>query len=275
MLRRLPFGALLASAYPYGCIQGDVDLFWHAAPAIARMLRTDAIARLEIPFTGPYLSQVDALPTGMACVRIPVAMDAIRHVLDFDVDGARALEQRFSGKIRWAIRKAQRNGCILRHATPADVDTLQSLYAGTMRAKHAPVNYGPERWAGIVGDLEARFGGIYLGEVDGKPAGMAAVVDGEISRHLIQVAVIPKAQVTRLGDLLIATAMQDALALGKRYFDFMASPMSDTGLIAFKAKWGSRSEVIRHAIISGVPLLGHAVQFGRWANRMRARFHGP
>lgn len=275
LLRSLPGGLSLASAYPYGCIDGDPRLFWEAIPAITRALKRVRAVRLEIPFTGMYIAQLqENLSTRMP--RVPRSLNAVRHVLDLDPGEGCTLEQRFDPKIRWATRKAVRSGCVIRHATAADVSALQSLYARTMHAKNAPVNYGPERWAGLLAELEPISRGcIYLGEVEGRPCGMAAVVDGSMSRHLIQLAVPPEAHSLRLSELLVATAMQDARLRGQHYFDFMASSSNDTGLIAFKAKWGTTAEAIRHVVIPGMPVLHHAITFARWANRTRARFHAP
>lgn len=274
LLRGLLGGLSLASAYPYGRIDGDVGLFWRAAPMIAKALRHERIVRLEIPFSGAYAHQLGLAPAS-AISRVTKAMKEVRHVLDMAECQQDKLDACFDANARWAVRKALRNGCTVRPAIASDVDTLQSLYASTMRAKHAPVNYGRERWAGIANALATNGqGALYIGEIEGRPRGMAAAVDGAISRHLIQLAVPPDAHSSRLGELLVSTAIHDAHAKGIRYFDFMASSASDVGLLAFKAKWGTQAEPIQYAIIPSLPVFHHIVDLGRWANRTRARFRG-
>lgn len=274
-LRHLPGGVSLASAYPYGRIVGDVSLFWRAVPVVAKTLRKKGILRLEIPFTGPYLHQLE-LASESSVMRIPDSMAAVRHVIDMASSNVGELDRHFDPNTRWAIRKAKRNGCLVRTAAQSEIDGLQDIYVRTMHAKRAPVNYGRERWEGIASLLApAKRGCLYIGEIEGQPRGMAAVVDGAASRHLIQLAVSPEAHSSRLGELLIMSAISDACSKGLRYFDFMASSATDKGLIAFKAKWGATAEPIRYAVISGIPGLQRIVDLARWINRTRARLHVP
>jgi len=271
LLRRLPGGLLLASAYPYASIVGDAALFWSAGKTIRAALARRGVVRLEMPFSGEYLAQLPAPLPRAARAHVSASMSAVRHVLDFSASG-QDLEKGFHPNIRWAIRKAERSGCRVRSAAPSDVETIQNLYAATMRAKGAPVNYGPERWSAMLNELAPRgLANIVIGEVDGQPAGIAACVDAALSRHFIQLAVPPQFQASRLGELLVATVLRGARDAGKRFFDFMASPRGDTGLIAFKAKWGAREEAIPHVVLPGLPLLSPLVDLGRWGNRVRAR----
>lgn len=275
LLRRLPGGFALACSYPYGHITGDEDLYWSSIDDISRELFRRRILRLEIPFTGPYQHQYSGYSHHRASLSNFNSLDAVRHVFDLHPESPGSLEGRFDSNIRWSIRKAERSGCTIRPASINDVELIQSLYASTMRAKGAPVNYGPTRWEGILAEMEAKNEGrIYIGEINGKASGMAAVVDGKISRHLIQLAVLPNAQSSRLGELLVATAMRDAKAAGRHFFDFMASSKTDTGLIAYKAKWGTRCEPINYAVIKGVPGMQRLIDAGRWLNRVGARLRG-
>lgn len=266
LLRQLKAGLTFASAYPYGWIDGDCGLFWRARGAIGRALRKHGVVRLEIALSGEGLQ----LATG-AADSIRPSLDAVRHVLDLDALDAAAMEKAFDPNIRWAARKAVRNGVIVQAATMADVDVVQALYATTMQAKHAPVNYGRERWQGLLSQLVPHGGGhIYLARIGQQPVGMAAVADGAMSRHLLQLAVPPEHQSTRTGELLVMTAIRDALESGKRHFDFMASRADDAGLIAFKAKWGTRAEPIRHAVLPVMPFVAPMIDAARWLNRRGA-----
>lgn len=273
LLRRLPLGMSLASAYPYAGIAGDADLFWQNGAAIASALRMQGVVRLEMPFSGEYASQLDSLdPAGG--FRRQVRLDAVRHVIDL------APAQRDPGWLaaqlapntRWAVRKAERVGSRVRPAVPGDLASVQAIYAAAMHAKGAPVNYGPERFRGMLEELSAHgMARIYVGEVAGKAAGMAAVLQAKSSWHLIQLAVTPEAQSSRLSDLLVHTVIQDAIAAGCRYFDFMASNLSDTGLVSFKGKWGGQAESIRYAVLKVNPFFDFAVDLGRWWNVQRGK----
>lgn len=275
LVRRLPGGLHLASAFPYGHVRGNPQLLWQTRATVSKTLRNARVLRLEIPFTGPYLGQIDKIPAN-AGVRTPHGLGAVRHVLDLHgVSNDEQLIGGFHRNIRWAVRKAGRNGCQVRIGDPTDVATAQALYARTMYAKSAPVNYGSERWQWLVDAPNASGSGrLYIGTIDGRPSGMAAVVDGAASSHLIQLAVPPEAHRSRLGELLIMTAIKDTRAKALRYFDFMASPTSDSGLIAFKAKWNTKQEPIRHAVVPGMAVLDRVIDVGRWANRTGARLRG-
>lgn len=266
-LRSLGAGLKLASAYPYGWIAGDADLFWCARTAVCKALGKRGAVRLEIPFSGEMLESIP----DQAASTIRPSLDAVRHVLDLENITLAEFERAFDPNIRWAARKALRNGVEIGIAAESDVPILQELYARTMRAKRAPVNYGRERWQGILSELTGA-GFIYIARVAGRAIGMAATVDGLASRHLVQLAVPPEVQATRSGEFLVMTAIRDALHSGKKYFDFMASPASDAGLIAFKSKWGTRQEPIRHAVLSSIPLLSPAIEAARWLNRVGAHF---
>lgn len=270
LLRQLKAGLTLASAYPYGWIDGDIDLFWRSRGMVRRSLRRHGVVRLEIAFSGEGLRLAEG---GKDLIR--PSLDAVRHVLDLGALDAATMEKAFDPNIRWAARKAARNGVIVRTAAIADVDVVQQLYARTMQAKHAPVNYGPARWRELLTQLEPRGGGrIYFAHIDEQPIGIAAVADGAVSRHLLQLAVPPEHQSTRTGELLVMTAIREALESGKRYFDFMASRADDAGLIAFKAKWGTRSESIRHVVLPVMPLAAPMIDAARWLNRKGARLGG-
>lgn len=267
LLRQLKAGLTLASAYPYGWIDGDYGLFWRARCAIRRALRRRGVVRLEIALSGEGLQ----LAAG-AADSIRPSLDAVRHVLDLDALDAATMDKAFDPNIRWATRKAARNGVSVRAASLIDVDAVQALYATTMQSKHAPVNYGRARWQGLLSQLAPHGGGhIYLAHIAEQPVGMAAVADGAVSRHLLQLAVPPEHQSTRTSELLVMTAIRDALESGKRYFDFMASRADDAGLIAFKAKWGTRAEPIRHVVLPVMPLVAPMIDAARWLNRKGAR----
>jgi hypothetical protein len=274
LLRRLPFGFVLASAYPYAAVAGDVELFWRHGEAIVSALRGKRVVRLEMPFTGEYAAQLQPFAAGPRCFRTVPGLDAVRHVLDLGPSARNPdwLAGQLAPNTRWAIRKAERMGGSVRLATSDDLEVVQAIYAAAMHAKGAPVNYGPERFQGMLEELStAGSSCVYLGAVNGKPAGMAAVLDAGLSRHLLQLAVIPGMQSTRLSELLVSTAIGEAISAGRHFFDFMASSPEDTGLIAFKAKWATREEAIRYAVLRVNPWLDLAVDFGRWFNARRAR----
>jgi hypothetical protein len=110
------------------------------------------------------------------------------------------------------------------------------------------------------------MGKILVGCLHGAPVGIAAFVDGRESRHLLQLAVLPEAQPSRLSDLLISECIEDAVDLDKKFFDFMASHGRDKGLMEFKAKWGSVPQKVHTVTLPGFPWVGMALDIARSAN---------
>ncbi len=272
--RHLPLGYRLLSAQPYASIQGDAGLFWDGGGDLARYLRRHRVVRMELAFSGPCLRDCPGSFAGHQLLRAAPELDAVRQVIDLapaQRDPA-WLESCLGSKIRWAVRKARREGCTVRAAGDADVDAVQDLYARTMRAKGAPVNYPRERFAGLLRELAPEgMGRLYIGHIDDRPAGMAALVQGGSSAHLIQLAVPPEYQSRRLSELLIHRCLEDTIVAGRRYFDFMASQAGDHGLIAFKAKWGGDTEAIRHIVLASDPLLSPGIDLVRRLNRLRGK----
>ncbi len=271
LLRQLPCGLFLASAYPYGYIEGDVELFWQAVNQISQELRKHRVIRLEIALTGKYIKQLENYQQHSR-IMVPPWLEAIRHVLNIKpaIQDPLWLEQTFGSKIRWAMRKAERSGGTVRQAQPAESTVIQRIYRKVMEAKGAPVNYGQERFQGIIEDLSPLgHGKIHVGYIDGEPAGFTATVQGQDSYHLVQVAVLPEKQSSRLSELLIGTTIKEAVNEKIKYFDFMASNKNDKGLIAFKAKWKSTPEKIYHAIIPSLPLIHYTIDLGRWLNKQK------
>ena len=275
-IRPLPGGFFLASAYPYGCIDGDINLFWKAENHIAYALRKHRILRLEISFTGEFINQIATIPNSSKII-IPSKLEAVRHVLDLRpaISDPQWADKPFDSKIRWAMRKAVRSGATVEIAKSTDSAIIQNLYEETMRAKGAPVNYGEERFKGIITDLLPRgMGNIFIGYINQVPAGFAAIVQGQKSCHLIQIAVTPENQSARISELLIGTVINNAISKNITYFDFMASPKTDKGLIAFKAKWKGKSETIYHAILPVFPFFHKIIDLGRAIHKMKGRLNG-
>lgn len=267
-VRRLPLGLKLASTYPYGELEGDVSLLTpQGARAISKTLRYHRIIRAEIGLTDETWAR--AISDVQAWTPSQLDSGLTRHVLGLNGEVLSGQEPLgwLNRKLRWAINRARRDGCQVRLATSGDAETVQRIYAETMRAKGAAINYGVDRFRGILQELmPLGRGKILMGYLQGVPVGMAAFVDGRASRHLLQLAVVPEAQSSRLSDLLIYECVQDAMASGKKYFDFMASHDYDKGLMEFKEKWGSVGEQIHTLVLPGLPGLGRVLNLARIAN---------
>src|SRR5579885_2219253 len=215
--RRLLPGIDLASGHPYSAICGDAPLFWERIGEVRRACRAAGISRIELPFSGEETA-ASLVPSARAFVPAPgrEVAPAVRHVIALHAfPSTQALEAAYPANLRWALRKAAKSGAAVRGVGAESATQAQQLYAQTMRAKGAPVNYGVERFELIAGPLAAAgAGALYVGTVNGEPAGMAAAIDSAQARHLVQLAVPERFQSSRLGDLLAATAINAAHAAG-------------------------------------------------------------
>ncbi|HDO52366.1 MAG TPA: GNAT family N-acetyltransferase [Rhizobiales bacterium] len=278
LLRRLPGGLCFASVFPYGAADGEAALIGEPGlrKPLLQALRRHRAVTLEYPFVDACAdARFQAAAERMRAVHTPPRM--IRHVLDYDAAfaGHDAIQRVFDSRIRWSIRKAEREGCAIRVAGPSDLNTVQSLYERTMREKGAPVNYGSERFAPLLGCFRAHGQGeVYVAERNRVGIGMAAVIHAAQVTHLLQLAVPKGYRGTRAGDLLVSHAIEASIGCGRRYFDFMATPAGDEGLLAYKAKWGAHPQVIRELIVHTMPLLWRGVDAGRWLNRRMGAWRG-
>jgi hypothetical protein len=266
-------GLILASGYPYSTILGDVALFWEQFARIRRVLRRQGVSRMELALS-PAEARRCLTPGAdrWIAVRYLDSLQATRQIMDLGAfSSLDQLQSRYPAKLRWAIRKANKSGARVEPAGPECIASLQRLYEDTMHEKGAPAYYGVHRLRILASDLApADRGAIFAGVVNGEPAGMAAVIDSEITRHLIQVAVPKAYRNYRLSDLLVSNAIQDAFQRGKRYFDFMSTARDDAGLVQFKEKWGAASEDTVHAVVALKPFASRLIDSLRRASRVLA-----
>jgi len=271
--RRLLPGVRIGSGYPYTRIFGERRVFLEGLDALAEALAARGISRLELTFSGPDVEAARALVgvgderigelAGPACSRQVVDLSSLADATDAAAG--------FTGKLRWGIRKAGKEGVTCRQVERADCETAQHLYETVMSEKGAPAYYGVERLTFIAEVLAPRGeGAVYLADHDGEPVGMAAVVYARGSAHLKQIAVPRAHSKLRVGDLLIATVQTDAARAGRRALDFMATPDFEPGVKDFKAKWGGRSEPVVTIAFEVRAMRARAVDTLRRASRLVA-----
>ncbi len=272
-LRRLVPGLTLASGYPYSTILGDVALFWEQFARLRRVLRQKGVSRMELALSPVEMQRcLTADSDRWIAAHYLDSLQATRQIMDLGAfSSLDQLQSCYPSKLRWAIRKANKSGARVAPAEPDCIARLQQLYKDTMREKGAPAYYGAQRLHILAGDLApAGRGAIFAGFINGEPAGMAAAIDSEITRHLIQVAVPRAYRNYRLSDLLVSNAIQDAFQKGKRYFDFMSTARGDAGLVQFKEKWGAASENTVHAVVALKPFASRLIDSLRRASRVLA-----
>src|SRR6266516_600582 len=163
----------------------------------------------------------------------------------------------FDSRIKWAVNKATRLGMRIRPAeTEGELQEWYGLYLETMRrlvAVPKPYRFFEAAWR----RLYAR-GLLRLLLAEQVAAGKSRMVSGFLFLqwgHTLSHIFTGWRRADhglRPNDLLNWHAIQEACALGVRYYDFGNVRVGDQGLIQFKSKWGAEVKVIyRYSYLTG------------------------
>ena len=186
--------------------------------------------------------------------RLPAAVVAVDQQLDLSA-GARAVERAFTPAARRGVRKARREGVVLRRGE-CEADLTRAFYRlhlATRRRVGAPVQ--PLRFFRLLWRrvLEPGHGHVLLACAAGEP--IAGAVFLESPRTVVYKYGASDARAWRLrpNNLLFAEAIAAAAQRGAGRFDFGRTDFANDGLRAFKAGWGAREEALVHARLGAVP----------------------
>ena len=267
-------GIVLASAYPYGAVIGDRELFWDKLESVRAALKKSGVGRLEIALAGRHLEQMrgPGLSRRLDEGRVGLVRET-RHVLDLsDLVRKDDVLDGYPSKLRWAVRKASKCGVSVRKGGGGDVALAQGLYERTMKEKGAPTYYDDARLSYIAGPLaEQGWGALFVAEQQGIAVGMAAAVDSGTTRHVVQIAVPRVYRGGRVSELLVHEMIKDALGSNVQTLDFMATTPGDEGVSAFKQKWGAQESPVCYLVIDTKPVVSRIIALGRKISRLRAR----
>lgn len=183
-------------------------------------------------------------------------------------------DSRNHGRIKWAVRKASREGVAVRDAhTEADLRAWYDLYLPTMRAHTVP----PRSFAFFLA-LWRRL----------RPGGLLRLVLAERGGRLLAGSVFlmfgatvfyayngrrQEALVLRPNDLIQWHAIHAASEEGFRHYDFGEVEDDQKGLAEFKRKWGAEPEQLHRYVRPSMPAaadarrLEHARHWGERAWR--------
>lgn len=268
-------GINLLSGYPYARIFGNQTLFLRNLNKIINVCSTSGVAKLELTLSGDEVELVGKfVKLGHPAVSHSNQVIFTRQIVGISsLADAGDFREAFHGKTRWSINKAVKSGGVYRVIDSGSAQPAQDMYKRVMKEKGAPAYYGVERLQYIVDELYPRSQGVvYLVEMNGKVAGMAAVIYSGSTAHLKQVAVPREFSKQRLGDYLVAAVQYEASKAGMKHFDFMATPEFEPGVKEYKAKWGGTTQPVETIVISVKPVLSRVIDFLRWLSRKMASF---
>jgi lipid II:glycine glycyltransferase (peptidoglycan interpeptide bridge formation enzyme) len=180
--------------------------------------------------------------------------NAVRHVLTLQAD-ANTQFDRLNHETRRKVRQAQRSNLVVREGQDADAltKTFYELHLDTRRRLGSPVQ--PKRFFRVLWEevIAQGLGFVLLAYAGSKPvAGRVCLtwnanVIGKFN------ASDRDAWHLRPNDLLLWHAIQHAIELGGRSFDFGRSDLDHTGLRRFKTGWGAREEPLVYSYLSPTP----------------------
>ena len=177
---------------------------------------------------------------------------ATMHELDLS-GGWQAVQRGFSSAARRNVRKARREGVVLRQAESVDefVDVYYRLHLRTRRRLGVPIQ--PRRffrslWRHV---LEPGQGHLLLASADG--VAIAGAVFLRAGRTVVYKygASDERAWPLRPNNLLMAEAIRRGVEDGYERFDFGRSDFADAGLRSFKLGWGAIEQPLVYSRLDG------------------------
>jgi hypothetical protein len=225
---------ILYASIPYGHLIGEKSFyptFLELLENELRRRRIDQIRLTESPFLESYPPE-SFKPISAKCT-----------LLDLRGYDKEKIWEGYKKNIRRDVRKAQRSDVIVRTgASKEDVRIFYELYLSSMERNRAMAKY-PLQWFETLYEFVTKkgFGAILIAEQkEGAIAGVVLIYSPSSTHYFHNGS---KYEFLKFcpNELLIHSALEEAVEKGNSFFDFMGSDPLDLSLIQFKEKWGSRS----------------------------------
>ncbi|MGB9629906.1 MAG: lipid II:glycine glycyltransferase FemX, partial [Thermodesulfobacteriota bacterium] len=222
---------ILYASIPFGNLIGEKESFHPFMELLERefkRLRIDQVRVVESPFLEPYpLNSYQSILSKWT-------------ILDLKRFNRNEIWGSYKEKVRRAIRKAKRNGLVVRTLTsPTEVDIFYYLYLSSMERKRAFAKY-PRRWFQIIYEFlikEGKADILFALKSDQFTAGVVVIYSPD-SLHYFHNGSDRAFLEYRPNDLIVDYMIQKGVEEEKAVLDFMGSDPDDTSLIRFKEKWG-------------------------------------
>ena len=257
----LSFGIfkILYASIPYGHLIGEKPYY----PAFLQLLEKefrkkgiDQVRLTESPFSDLY-SPESFRPISAKCT-----------LLDLRGYGKEKIWEGYKKNIRRDVRKAQRSGITIRGGdSKEDIRTFYGLYLTSMERNRAMAKY-PLRWFEAVyeGMAEKGWGTFMFAELKDEAIAGAVFIKSPTSIHYFHNGSRYESLKLCPNELLIHSALEEAIEKGNPSFDFMGSDPNDASLIRFKEKWGGQSMDLNTYVKDYHPFRCRVWEWGkRWA----------
>jgi hypothetical protein len=258
---------ILYASIPYGNLIGKRSYFQPFQLLLEKEFRKRGIDQVRIaesPFSESYpFDKFKSVP-------------ARSTLLDLSGFDPTRIWESYRSEVRRAIRKAQKNGLVVKRATSErEVKIFYQLYLSSMERNRAGAKYPPKWFDAVYGILVSQQMADILFAVKGDEhtAGVVAVYSPTVHHYLHNGS--NKAYLeNRPNDLIVDYLIQNGIKKGKTFLDFMGSDRNDFSLIRFKEKWGSQSLDLHtyikdyHPLRSKIWEAGKNMAASRWGSKL-------
>lgn len=181
-------------------------------------------------------------------------------------------DSRNHGRIKWAVKKANRNGVGTRLAdTHADLRSWYELYLDTMRDNFVPAR--PFRFFAALWDLLRPAGLMWLVLAERQAGGRSSIIAGSVILVHGETAFYAFSGRSRShldlrpNEVIQWQAIHDACRDGFRHYDLGEVPWGNTSLRQFKEKWANDARPLHRYYMPAVPVRDEPDREGHMAGR--------
>lgn len=250
-------------SYPYGGFIGELPDSDTLRALLLLFARTKKLCQLQ--FVG-YPHETERDWSGFSIVP-----DAT-NILPLEGLTPESLLASYKRVRRQEIKRAWKRGVSVEvRNDEASIEALYRFYLETMRRTGGIARYKPALIRAIVEEL-APSGKVRLSVAlaEGEAVGAMLVVDSDELTHGLVLVSGAKGRAYEANKVLLHTAVEDAIKLGKKGFDFMPSGQSAKGVAQFKTLWHTDEVSLLHRT-----LVVHPVRARMWRTVLAAAKRWP
>jgi len=247
---------ILYASIPYGHFIGEKSYYSAFLQLLEKEFREkgiDQVRLTESPFSDSYSPESFKL------------ISAKCTLLDLRGYEKEKIWEGYKKNIRRDVRKAQRSGITIRGGdSREDIRIFYRLYLTSMERNRAIAKY-PFRWFEAVYEemVEKELGAFLFAELERDAIAGAVFIKSTTSTHYFHNG--SKYEFLKFcpNELLIHSALEEAVERGNLFFDFMGSDPNDASLLRFKEKWGSQSKDVFTYVKNYHPLRCRIWEWGK------------
>jgi len=247
---------ILYASIPYGHLIGERSYYLGFLQLLDKEFRRKRIDQVRLtgsPFFDSYPPE-SFNPLSTKCT-----------LLDLRGYDKEKIWEGYRKNIRRDVRKAQRSGITIRSGDSIEgVNIFYKLYQSSMQRNRAMAKY-PFQWFEAIYEemVERGLGAFLFAELEHEAIAGAALIKSPTSTHYLHNGSRYEFLKFCPNELLIHSALEEAIEKGNSFFDFMGSDPGDLSLLRFKEKWGSQSVDLYTYVKDYHPFRGKIWELGK------------